>query len=49
VKFNIFSYQGNANQNDIEFPSYTIEMDNIKNSGDSRMWRKGNIPPLLLG
>jgi hypothetical protein len=35
---NILSHQGNANQNNHEFPLIPVRMPKIKNSGDSKCW-----------
>ena len=38
--FNIFSHQGNANQNDPEISSTSVKMAKIKNSGDGEYVEK---------
>ena len=49
---NVLSHDGNVNQNDSEIPLYTHQNGYNKIlKGQhmlSRMWRKGNTPPLAL-
>jgi hypothetical protein len=51
--FNILSHQGNANQNDPEVPPHTSQNGYNKKLRKqqmlARIWRKRNIPPLLVG
>jgi len=46
--FNIFSHKGNANQNNPEFSLTPVRMAMIKNSGDSKCWRRCGERGILL-
>ena len=51
--FNILNHQGEENQNNPEIPPHTSQNDqDQKLRGQQmleQMWRKRNIPPLLVG
>ena len=50
--FNIISYQGNSNQNQIEIPPHTSKYGKNYQDREQQMlwiWRKGNPLTLLVG
>ena len=47
--FNVLSNQGNANQNNSEFPYYIQKIKKLKWQHMLAMWSKGNSSSLLVG